>query len=71
MILKKLLVVSLNLGRQHLDRHCRSAPETNQTSSTGKSQKINITQMNILCLLCDIVPANMNKPGSKCKGFGN
>ena len=71
MILKKLLVVSLHLGRQHLERHCRSAPETNQTSSTRKSQKVNITQIDILCLLSDIVPASMNKPGLKWKGFGN
>ena len=71
MNLKRLLGVSLHLGRQHLERHCRLAPETSQTSSTRKSQKVNMTQLNILCLLSDIVPANMNKPGSKWKDFRN
>ena len=56
MILKRLLVVSLHLGRQHLERHYRSALEANQTSSTRKSQKVNTTQINILCLLS----ANIN-----------
>ena len=54
MNLKRLLVVSLHLGRQHLERHFRLAPETSQTSSTTKSQKVNI-----FCLLSDIVPANI------------
>ena len=62
MILKRLLRLSLHLGKQHLERHCRSAPETNQTSFTRKSQKVNMTQINIVCLLSDIVPASMNKP---------
>ena len=69
MNLKRLLVVSLHLGRQHLERHCRLAPETSQTSSTRTSHKVNMTQINILCLLSDIVPPNMNKPGSKWKAL--
>ena len=64
-------MVSLHSGRQHVERHCRSAPETSQTSSTRKSRKVNMTQINILCLLSDIVPVDMNKPGSKWKGFRN
>ena len=31
---KRLLVVSLNLRTQHLERHCRQAPETSQSSYT-------------------------------------
>ena len=61
MNLKRLLVVSLHLGGQHLESNCRLAPETIQTSSTRKPQKVNMTQINILCLLSDIVSANMNK----------
>ena len=50
------------------DQHLK----TNQISSTRRSQKkVNMSQINILCLLSDIVPANMNKPGSKWKGFRN
>ena len=71
MNLKRLSVVSLHLGRQHLEKHCRLAPESIQTSSIRKSQKVNMTQINILCLLSDIVPVDMNKPGSKWKGFRN
>ena len=71
MNLKRLLVVSLHLGIQHLEKHSRLVPETIQTSSIRKSQKVNMTQINILCLLSDIVPVDMNKPGSKWKGFRN
>ena len=34
---KKLLVVSLHLRTQHLERHCRQAPETSQSSYTPGS----------------------------------
>ena len=59
MNLKRLLVVSFHLGGQHLERHCRLAPETSETISTRKSQKVNMTQINIVCLLSDIIPANI------------
>ena len=64
MNLIRLSVVSLHPGGQHLERHCRLAPETSQTTSTRKSQKVNMTQINILCLLSDTVPADINL-GSK------
>ena len=38
-------MVSLHLGTQHLERHCRQAPETSQSSSTRKSQKINMIRI--------------------------
>ena len=38
-------MVSLHLGTQHLEKHCRQAPETSQSSSTRKSQKVNMIRI--------------------------